>query len=73
LFEAKDDEVRRTFGRLCATIRNSMMLSDKGKSVSENDFYPVRAAEEQSQEVEDQIGFLSRLLGCGPNKPGTVH
>jgi|GEM_PF-7020156 len=71
--ERKQAEERRTYGRLCATVANFAAFVEKKKALTAEDFYPVSRQERVEQEVEDQIKFLSKLMGCGPGKPGTVH
>jgi hypothetical protein len=71
--ERKQAEERRTYGRLCATVANFAAFVEKKKALTAEDFYPDQNKRREPQNVDDQIEFLSGLMGCGPSKPGTVN
>jgi hypothetical protein len=73
LLEERDIEYRRTFGRLGAALLNATPFVKRDRVIDEEDFFPdYRKIEERERErMENQIRFLSGLMGCGPNNPGT--
>ncbi len=71
LLERKQEEERRTFGRLCAVVANFTGFGEKKKALTAEDFYPDHKQSLEGQDIEHQITFLAAGFGCGPNNPGT--
>jgi hypothetical protein len=73
LLEEREIEYRRTFGRLAATVANAAPFVKRDRTIDEEDFFPDyrKIREREQNEIENQIRFLSGIMGVGPNNPGT--
>lgn len=69
-------ELRITTGNQLAAIFNANPFrGEKAKWLTALDFFPDDRIELKGseQDINDQIEFISKIMKCGPGKPGSVN